>query len=222
MESMADADAKRFSESLVSGVDNMLGLRMGEIRRIAKEAAAGDWRAFASDPGDVYFEETMARGLAIAYAKVPFREKVDCLERFVSTITDWMVCDSLCATIKPTEGDADEIWNFSVRHLSKDGEFEKRFGAVMLMRFIDGGNVEEIMGLIASTDHPGYYWKMGAAWALAECCVKCPEAGYGFLSDNEIDREVLSRTVRKIRESWRPSEEWKDAFRKLVRSESDA
>lgn len=216
LESMADPERKKFSEKLTPGVDNMLGLSMPSIREMAREIAAGDWRAYSSVNDCVYHEETMLRGLAICYAKVPFGEKADILEAYVSDITDWMQCDSVCSTIKPKKSDWDEIWDFSVRHLSKEGEFEKRFGAVMLMRYIDSERVAEIMRLITSTDHPGYYWKMGAGWALAECCVKHPDMALEFLRNNEVDSEVLRKTVRKVRESFRASEEMKETFSGLI------
>ena len=54
----------KFTSALMPGVENVLGIRLPVLRSIAKEIAAGDWRAYLTEAEDFYFEERMLQGLA--------------------------------------------------------------------------------------------------------------------------------------------------------------
>ena len=49
----------KFTSALMPGVENVLGIRLPVLRSIAKEIAAGDWRAYLAEAEDFYFEERM-------------------------------------------------------------------------------------------------------------------------------------------------------------------
>lgn len=59
----------KFTSALMPGVENVLGIRLPVLRSIAKEIAAGDWRAYLAEAEDFYFEERMLQGLVIGYAR---------------------------------------------------------------------------------------------------------------------------------------------------------
>ena len=67
----AENEYRDFSAALIPGAKQLLGVRLPKLREIAKDIAKGDWRsevAYAEgEYADVYFEETMLRGMIIGY-----------------------------------------------------------------------------------------------------------------------------------------------------------
>ena len=51
--------------------------------------------------------------------------------------------------------------------------------------------------------HPGYYARMGVAWALSVCYMRFPGETLEYLRSGAPDRETLGMTLRKILESRR-------------------
>ena len=72
LEQLAEPAYREFSAGLLPGTGNILGVRLPRLRALAKELARGDWRA-ALEQEDVFFEETMLRGMVIGAARLPRR-----------------------------------------------------------------------------------------------------------------------------------------------------
>lgn len=69
--SLADKKYQKFSAKLLPNVDNIIGVRLPILRKLAKEIAKGDWRMYMATAENEYFEEVMLRGLVIGYVKTP-------------------------------------------------------------------------------------------------------------------------------------------------------
>ena len=93
----------KFTSALMPGVENVLGIRLPVLRSIAKEIAAGDWRAYLAEAEDFYFEERMLQGLVIGYARCEPAEKLAHVARFVPKIDNWAVCDCFCWRLRAAE-----------------------------------------------------------------------------------------------------------------------
>lgn len=65
----ADLNYKEFSAGLIPGAKPLVGVRLPQLRKIAKDIAKKDWRREVdsrdSEYADIYFEETMLRGMII-------------------------------------------------------------------------------------------------------------------------------------------------------------
>ena len=59
LESMSEESYRRFSASLLPGVDRILGVRLPAMRRLAKQIAANDWRTYLKTAQRNSFEEIM-------------------------------------------------------------------------------------------------------------------------------------------------------------------
>lgn len=58
----------RFQAAAPPGVDNLLGVRLPALRRLAGALAKGDWRAYLDAARDDSFEETLLQGFVIGLA----------------------------------------------------------------------------------------------------------------------------------------------------------
>ena len=61
----ADKEYKRFQESLIPGLTTMMGVRMPQLRKMAKKIAGGDYAAFLEKADDTCYEELMLQGIVI-------------------------------------------------------------------------------------------------------------------------------------------------------------
>ena len=63
LKTLEDPTYREFHSSLIPGADNILGVRIPQLRTMAKEIAKKeDWRTFVEATDTLYYEETMLQG----------------------------------------------------------------------------------------------------------------------------------------------------------------
>ncbi len=214
--SLQDEKYKEFSLKLNPGIDKIIGVRSPAIKSVVKEILKDDWRSFLDSADPEYLEEKTVVGGVISSAKMELDERMRYIEWFVPYIDGWAVCDSF--NFKPKKDEVEDYWNFIIKYLDKPGEYEKRFGAVNLMKFIDDEHIDEILKLLGNVKHDGYYLKMGVAWSVSICFVKYPEKTMLFLKNNcPLDDFTYNKSLQKIIESFRVSDIDKKTIREMKR-----
>lgn len=214
LESLADPVYKEFNDKLLPGVSTAYGIRLPQLRQLAKGLLHGAPVEYLDALPPQTFEETMLRGMVIGGLKLPWEKKRPYVEEFLPRIDNWAVCDSFCGGLKPrSPSDALGMWEFLVPLYASPLEYEARFAAVMqLSHFVDREHLEQGLTLLTAVGNPGYYAKMAAAWALSVWYVKFPEETRLLLQRRILDPWVQNKAIQKVRESLRVSREEKDAL----------
>ena len=209
-----DPDYRAFQQRLVPGVPVTYGVRLPELRGLAKQILREDPLGFLQAAPPVSYEETLLRGLVTGGWKLPWAEKRPLVEDFLPHIDNWAVCDTFCNPLKPSfPGDREALWDFLRPFYPSEKEYEARFAAVMqLSHFVDEEHREEGLALLQQVTHPGYYAKMAVAWALSLWYVKFPRETDALLARRVLEPWVQNKAIQKIRESRRVSREEKDAL----------
>ena len=216
LETIAEADYKKFSASLIPGVDNLLGIRIPILRDMAKKLAKENWKGCMEWEDLRYFEETMLQGLVLGYAKAPVEEILEYARKFIPKIDNWSVNDSFCSNFKIARKEPQKVWDFLMTYKNSHDEFETRVVAVMLMdHFLDDDHIDDVLKVLGELKIAGYYTSMGVAWAYATAWAKYPEKTKGYLLANPIDEETYHKTLRKCLESYRISDEDKAWIRSV-------
>lgn len=212
LESLADPAYKAFNESLLPGVETAYGIRLPQMRQVAKTLLRQDPVGFLEHFQPNCYEETQLRGLVIGEMKLPWEEKRPLVEDFLPRIDNWAVCDTFCGSLKPrSPQDVPLMWEFLKPLYASDEEYKARFAAVMqLSHFVDAAHLEEGLGLLGQVRHPGYYAKMAVAWALSVWFVKFPQETESLLAQRAFEPWVQNKAIQKVRESRRVSKEDKD------------
>lgn len=217
LELLAENDYRKFSQRLIPDGKPLLGVRMPHIRSLAKEIAHGDWKSFLEYPvADTYHEQTLLRALVIAYADMPEEQRLDLVEAYLLRIDNWAVCDSFCATLRPTAEVKELYLSLVGRHIQDVHPYAIRFSVVMLLfHFMDTPLDPRVLPLLplAETDH--YYVQMAVAWAAATAYTVDPQLVQPWLAQLPFTRETMRMTIQKIRDSRRVSAEGKDWAAKL-------
>ena len=66
LKALADPKYRKFHSYLLPGTDNILGVRIPQLRTMAKEIIKkDDWRPFVETANTNYYEETMLQGMII-------------------------------------------------------------------------------------------------------------------------------------------------------------
>ena len=211
----AEPEYARFSSKLIPGKEGIIGVRIPTIKRIAKSIVKDDWEGFLEDvPSN--FEEEMLRGLVIATAPMDAERRISLTEGFLDAIDNWSTCDSFCSAWKFKKGDSDRVYAYFKSLMDSGEEYRMRVSVIMRMNhFLDEGHVEDILEDIAVYRNEGYYYKMGAAWAVSFCYIKFSETTYAYLESGRMDDWVFSKSIQKIRESYRVCQHDKDMLQEL-------
>lgn len=206
-----------FAKSLIPGDHTLLGARHPDMRKLAKRVAKDDWRSYVRDWDPHYFEDYMLRAMVIAYAKMDLEERLEEYRKFIPYIDNWSVCDSFCNTWKPKPKEKDKVWEFILPYLKTGKEFEMRFSAVMMLNhFVTEEYIDRVIDELDAAKNDDYYYMMAKAWTLSVCFVRFPEKTMDYLEKRTLDETTLRMTVRKIRESYRVSDDLKKKVKELV------
>ena len=209
-----------FSSGLIPGENNILGVRLPVLRGIAKQIAAGDYKYYFENECNnmIYFEEVMLKGMVIGCLKTEDDVYWKYVEEFVPLINNWSVNDSFCAGLKRTSRQLDYVWCFLQKYLCSKNEFELRFGIVMLMDyFLIDSYADRAIDIVAAIEHEGYYVKMAIAWFMATSYIKYPKYTIETMNRRISDDWTFNKSIQKMLESKRISDENKTFLRKMKR-----
>lgn len=216
--SLSEADYQAFTSKLLPGTENILGVRLPLLRKIAKQIVKDDWREYLAEASDESYEAIMLQGMVIGYANAPIAEILQYIERFIPKIDNWSVCDSFCCGLKITKKHPAEMWDFLQGYLTDSREFYIRFGVVMLLNYyIDEKYIDEALRNMDRIKNDAYYVKMGIAWAISMYYVKLPDKTMIYLKNNNLDDFTYNKTLQKIIESLKVDKETKNLIRSMKR-----
>ena len=213
----AEPDYAAFSSKLIPGKEGIIGVRIPTIRNIARSIVKDDWEAFLRDTPE-NFEEEMLRGIVIATAPMDTDRRLELTETHLDIIDNWSTCDSFCSSWKVPKKDSSKVYDYFASLIDSGTEYRMRVSVIMRMgHFLDDVHISDILEDIVTYKHEGYYYNMGAAWALSFCYIKFPELTEEALKDPKMDDWVCNKSIQKICESYRVSDELKQRARQLKR-----
>lgn len=216
---MQDIKYRDFSIPLIPGAENVIGVRVPEIDKLAREIAKTDWRKYLSEAANDYMEEIMLQGMVIAHAKANTEEIFPLIANFIPKINNWAICDCFCNRLKITIKNKEKMWDFLQVYLHSEKEYEIRFGLVMLLSyFISKDYITRVLQAIDQAKANGYYVKMAAAWVLSVAYVKFPKETMSYLKQNNLDDFTYNKALQKICESFRVCQEDKAVIRRMKRN----
>ena len=217
---LAQNGNKKFTESLHPGIENILGLRVPDIRKLAQQIAKSDWKSYLESAGFYYMEERMLQGFVIGYIpRLDIEERLQLIARFVPLINSWSVCDTFCPTLKFANKNLERVWNFIQPYVYSDKEYELRFGIIMILDYyINKEYLPLVFEHFNRIRHEGYYVKMAIAWALSVCYIKHPTETEAFLQKNQLDTFTQNKAIQKINESFRVKDEDKIRLKQYKRT----
>lgn len=204
LEELADPDFQKFTSSLIPTLpgEKILGVRLPEIRKLAKELAKGDWQQYLAQAKDDSYEEILLQGVLIGNIQAPLTEMLEYIRKFLPKIDNWSTCDSFCAGLKLAKTYPEEIWDFIQPYFQAEEEYQVRFAVVMLLDYyVEESYRDAALQLLERVRHEGYYVKMAVAWAISKFYIHFPESVTAFLRKSSLDDVTYNKALQKILES---------------------
>lgn len=218
---MQDKKYQSFQLKLCPGVNNIIGVRLPELRKYAKNISKVV--NYAEIPTK-YYEEIMLKGMLIGLEKEINYEQI---ETFIPLITNWAICDTFCSSLKKVKNDKENMWNFLQKYLKSKKEYEIRFAVVMILQyFIDEKYIDKVLKILSKIKNKNYYAQMAIAWAYSICFIKFYDKTKKFFEEElikkennkfttKIDNFIYNKSIQKAIESYRLTKVQKDELRKI-------
>ena len=216
---LTDKKYKEFNNKITpeSGC-RIMGVRVPELRRIAKEIAKGDGRGFLDyvtyeHTDELTQEEIIITGLVVGALKLPFGELCQRIRYFAPMVKNWACCDVAVSSFKGIKKYLEEFKIEIYRYLKSNNPWEQRVGVIILLDYYlnDENNAAYALDSINGVISDEYYVNMAQAWLIATAFAKQRDITKNFLeNDFALGNTVLKMTVRKLRDSYRVSEEDKE------------
>ncbi|MEG0500259.1 MAG: DNA alkylation repair protein [Rikenellaceae bacterium] len=215
LDAHSDAVYREFHSKLVPNITIFRGVRLPVIRQLAKIISEGDALYYLDHASLESYEECMLYGLVIGSLKGDFQNIEPYITRFIPYIDNWAVCDCFCVSLKITTKKKAEMFDYINHYLDSEGEYEVRFGVVMLMNYyIEDDYIDLLLHRFETIKKDAYYVKMAVAWAISLCYVRHCAKTLSFLQQNSLDDWTQNKAIQKIVESRRVS----DSDKMVVRS----
>jgi 3-methyladenine DNA glycosylase AlkD len=191
-----------------------LGVRIPDLRRLAKKVAGGDWRKFlAENDWRVYELKTIAFLLPQCLS-LNFDELFELYDSLIPWASSWANTDLLVVRNKNkvVAQNPAQSWRKIAKYLSSKNGWEVRIGLNLVMaHFLGDEHIDRVLAEIRKIDaryrhkvergSVDYYVKMMLAWTLAEAAVRHRDKIEAVLP--EIDPETVKFTAQKMRDSRR-------------------
>ena len=215
-----DEKFKDFTSALIPGSRPILGVRVPELRKIAKEIAKGDWQIYLKEATEDTYEEVAIKGFVIGYAKESLENLLPYITAHVEKINDWSLCDGFCSNLKIVGKHKEEFLQFLLPYGKIDDEYKQRVVAVMLMDYyLTDEYIDMSLEVLDSLKNEKYYCKMAVAWAIATAWAKQREKTFCYMQNgnNTLDDWTYNKAIQKMLESYRVSDEDKRMLRTMKR-----
>ena len=228
--SLQDTKYQKFHSALCPGIDNIIGIRIPVLRKLANEILRdGDYPTYlqkALYEPFVYSEEATLCGMILGLLKIDFTELLENLNIFVPRIDNWAVCDVTCGGLKGFKKNQAQGREFLQQYLASPREYELRFAVVMLMNYYNDdtyidSTLKELnnvlsAALLAPNGKGLRPWEF-VAWALSLCFVKQRAKTMVLFQNNELDDFTYNKALQKCRESFRVSDADKALLQNMKR-----
>lgn len=131
---LAEQGYMKFSASLIPGEEKILGVRLPQLREMAKKLAKGNWEEELATE-DIWFEETMLRGMLIGYATLCMEpaQALSYIRDFIPRVHNWSICDSVFMKMDILKEDRAMTWEFLLPYMESGEEFKVRVALVIMM-----------------------------------------------------------------------------------------
>lgn len=217
LDSISEDKYKKFSEKLVFTKYIIKGIRIPILRKIAREINKTDIMSFLDNFLANFLEEVMLYGIVISYIK-DYDTWIKYFDKFILYIDNWSICDACISSMKIVKENKKIVYEKIKIYLQSNEEFIIRVGLILLLDYyIDDDYIDDIFIVIDNIDSDKYYVNMAIAWLVSICFVKYRDKTIRYLNKNNLNKFTYNKSIQKMIESFRVSNDDKDMLRQMKR-----
>ncbi len=206
LKSKSDAEYKKFNDKITKTEYETIGVRMPEIKRVAKSVDKAEIEEYLEKCEFRYFEDTLIYGLLLP--RLGLDEFWKRKDEFLTKCDSWSHIDCFVSELKPKASEKEKLYSLLTEGIDSLDGFALRFRIVALMNFYVGGDrTEEILRIVERLDGRGFYNDMAIAWLLQVALVKRREETLVFMQNNSLSRFTQNKAISKMQDSFRIGED---------------
>lgn len=207
-----------FNRRIVNTDKSVLGVRIPDLRKLAKRLAADCGAQDAADYMNALdktsYEQVMLAGLIINHLKSSDRELIELTKQYLQLVDSWAEVDIYA--MKRGKFDKNLWWNFAVSCLDSPREFTVRYGIMeMMANYLNSGSIEAVFTCTRTVRHDGYYVRMGLAWLYATAAAKFYERTLREIKTAGLGPRTKAKALTKMLESRQFTAVQKEQIRSL-------
>lgn len=206
-----------FNQRIVNTRQTVLGVRVPDMRRLAKRRAqtvtVAEMKELLTASSSV-FEVVFVTGLLLSHAKFDDEVIIRLTRCWLGQVDSWAQIDAVAQRRPRYQRTA---WQAFVREcLASADEMTVRFGVVVLMtNYLGADTIHQTLELLRRVRHNGYYVRTALAWTYATAAVEHFTLTLDELASGHLDPWVVKKSYQKMRESRRFTAEQQEVIQRL-------
>ncbi|MCD1147804.1 DNA alkylation repair protein [Peptoniphilus sp. KCTC 25270] len=213
-----DEGYKKFQEKIIPNIDpdTIIGVRMPEIKRIAKEwARREEVELFLGDLPHKYYEENQLHCQILVYENNFFQAQKK-VESLLPYLDNWALTDGFVP--RAFKKEKKSTWDLAKKWVCSSEEYTIRYGILLMMKLhLKSDFWKEAMREVAGISSEFYYVNMAIAWFFAEALFYYEEETIDLYKKRILSPWVQNKSIQKARESRRISQELKEKLKDYKR-----
>ena len=211
---LQDKEYQRLQYKIIPNVDNIIGVRTPELRKLAKQLIKeNNYKLFLNNLPHKYFDENQLHAFIISEIK-DYDECIKYINDFLPYIDNWATCDQMSPKILKKH--KEELIKYIKVWIKSKKTYTIRFGIGMLMEyFLDENFNKTYLELVSKIRSNEYYVNMMIAWFFATALAKQYEETIKYIENKKLDIWVHNKTIQKAIESYRIRESQKEYLKTL-------
>ena len=207
-----------FNRRVVNTKKNVLGVRIPDLRKLAKGLAKDsiktDLVTYMDELDRNEYEQVMLAGLMINAVRLSDAERLELTTQYLQLADSWAEIDIFA--VKRKAFDKELVWNYAGECLESKNEFVVRYGIIeMMANFLTDDYIDKVFAKLRAITHEGYYVRIAAAWLYATAAVKYYEKILDEITTMPLLTWIKRKALTKMVESRQFSPSQKDTVRAL-------
>lgn len=201
---LQDFGYQKFHSKLMPGIDNIIGVRLPDLRKLSAEIIRDDPMNYLDTFTNEWYEQCMLYGMVLTGAKFDIETTLLKFDEFLPFINNWAVCDCTTNRMKIIEKNRKRSLDWILSHLESDKPYTLRVCICLLMMyFINDEYIDTVLEIFSKVTNDHYYVKMALSWALCECLIKYYDKTIKLIESKSLAPWVQNKSIQKSIESFR-------------------
>ena len=209
-----------FSKKLIPEASlPLIGVRLPALRAMAAEIVKrGEGMQFLDCCDFSSMEMCFLYAYVLGKTKSDINTLIKYFDKAARYVDNWSTCDILCQSFKQCEKHPAEVWERLTGYLASGKTYYMRIAVVTMMsHYLNDEYIDRVFEALRTAHNDDYYYKMAAAWCTATAMAKYRDKTYNFLENCGFDDWTYNKSIQKMLESRRVSDEDKQRLRAMKR-----
>ena len=207
---IGDAKHASFSKSLSNSVYISIGVKNPVLKALVKENLKDEELKLGDFKLGEYLEvDFIYFALGVSRSKT-VDEQLDFLDKNIYKAKSWAITDCVAPYIKKIT--FEKYWDFFKKNNDSKYVYVRRMSYILGLKFYKDKRILDVIPYIKNNED--YMVMMAEAWLLATVAIAFKDEIFDFLSECK-DLTLKRKTISKISDSFRFTEEEKNRFKSL-------